>query len=304
MIHRALLAAACALLLGGCGVGPGDATKGVDARVTDDFGARVVGAAAAEETRGEETVMRFLQRSFDVTTAYGGGFVQSIDGVRGQGEGGSVDWFYYVNGIEAPKGAASTRLFPGDRVWWDRHRWEAAMHIPAVVGSWPEPFRRGSGGERYPVRLECASGADTACRTVQGRLAAAGVTAGRAGLGSSAGRDVLRLVVGPWAQIRGDAALNQIGRGAAASGVFARPAASGDTLSVLNRAGRPARTLGAGAGLIAATRLGEQQPTWAVTGTDARGTLAAARALGTRTLRDRFALALDPAGRPVPLPAR
>ena len=51
--------------------------------------------------------MRLLQSKYDVKTRYGGGFVQAIDGARGrEGDGRRVDWFYYVNGIEAPVGAA------------------------------------------------------------------------------------------------------------------------------------------------------------------------------------------------------
>ena len=46
--------------------------------------------------------MRLLQRKFEVETRYGGGFVQEIDGVGGGREAGRpVDWFFYVNGIEA-----------------------------------------------------------------------------------------------------------------------------------------------------------------------------------------------------------
>ena len=54
------------------------------------------------------------------------------------------------------------------------------------------------------------------------------------------------------------------------------------------------RRLGAGTGLIAATGEHEQQTTWVVTGTDAAGMLAAARALDAGTLSHRFALAVGP----------
>ena len=88
--------------------------------------------------------MRLLQRTFDVTTRFGGNFVQEIDGVSGGREAGRrVDWFYYVNGIESSMGAGERKLYPGDRVWWDHHDWETAMRVPAVVGAFPEPFRSG-----------------------------------------------------------------------------------------------------------------------------------------------------------------
>ena len=102
--------------------------------------------------------MRLLQRSFDVETGSGGGFVQQIDGVAGGRRAGRpVDWFYYVNGIEARVGAAERRINPGDRVWWDHHDWGVTLRIPAVVGAFPEPFLS---GDRRQAASRCAS---TAC---------------------------------------------------------------------------------------------------------------------------------------------
>ena len=68
--------------------------------------------------------------------------MQSIDGLAKRAQRGRrLDWFYYVNGVEASRGAAATRLHTGDRVWWDRHDWSAAMRIPAVVGLVPRAVR-------------------------------------------------------------------------------------------------------------------------------------------------------------------
>ena len=74
--------------------------------------------------------MRLLQRNADVATRYGGGFVQCVNKLCGGGTGAREDWFYFVNGIEAPKGAAATRARPGDHVWWDRRAWDAADRVP------------------------------------------------------------------------------------------------------------------------------------------------------------------------------
>ena len=112
--------------------------------------------------------MSLLMRNFSVSTRYGGGFVQSIDGLAGgQEDGQPVDWFYYVNGVEASDGAAARNVHPGDRIWWDRHDWSVTDSIPAVVGSFPEPFLNGIGGKRLPVRIECASVGSDPCRTVR-----------------------------------------------------------------------------------------------------------------------------------------
>ena len=51
------------------------------------------------------------------------------------------------------------------------------------------------------------------------------------------------------------------------------PGAAGEdfALELLDAQGRTVRTLGPGAGLVAATRFEEQQPTWVVSGTDTAG---------------------------------
>jgi hypothetical protein len=300
---RLPLALALALLLAGCGVGAGDRVGGVTIVVTRDFGAKLVpGSPAHLEAPGSETVMRALQRGFDVDTRYGGGFVQRIEGVAGgRREGRPVDWFYYVNGIEAPKGAADTELHRGDVVWWDHHDWGAAQRIPAVVGAWPEPFRHGRDGERLPARIECGAGVQAACDEVAKRLGEAGVVAGQAALGTRGGEELLRVVVGTWKEAKTDFTLRLIGEGPGASGVFARPSADGAAIALLDARGQVTRTLRAGAGLVAATAVEDEPPAWAVTGTDPAGVLAAARSLSEEALEAHFALAVD-GGEPVALP--
>jgi hypothetical protein len=293
-----------AVLVGGCGLGAGDeVSSDVDVRVTRDFGRTSVGHAELGKAPKGETVMRVLTRNFDVKTRYGGGFVQQIGGIAGGREGGRrVDWFYYVNGIEAAVGANERRVAAGDRIWWDRHDWGAAMRIPAVVGSFPEPFLSGENGKRLPVRLDCARGAERPCNEVATRLKNAGVTAiARSSIGVGAEDGVLRVVVGGWPDVRRDVAAQRIERGPGESGVYARLTPDGRRIVLLDDRGRPVRTLGPGSGLVAATASGDQAPTWIVTGTDDVGVAAAAAAMDEDRLKDRFALAIE-AGRGVDLP--
>jgi hypothetical protein len=294
---------AAVLLAGACGGEDEERPEGVSLTVSRDFGSRELGEASRGSVPGGETVMGLLQRSFDVETASGGGFVQQIDGVAGGRRAGRpVDWFYYVNGIEARVGAAERRLNPGDRVWWDHHDWGVTLRIPAVVGAFPEPFLSGDQGRRLPVRLDCEPAAEEACDEVVRRLEVAGVTKVSTGLlGGSAGEAVVRIVVGRWADIRRDPAVRLIERGPAASGVYARIDRAGTRITMLEGDGDPARTLGRGAGLVAATRLEGQQPIWVITGTDAVGVAAAAAQVEESALQDRFAIAVDE-GRPAPLP--
>jgi hypothetical protein len=131
-----LLAIGSLLCLAGCGLGAGSAPSAVRLLVTRDFGARVLHDTPDPKRSGQETVMSLLLRNYAVSTRFGGGFVQSIDRLPGGQESGSpVDWFYYVNGVQATKGAAATDVHPGDHIWWDRHDWSQTDDVPAVVGS-------------------------------------------------------------------------------------------------------------------------------------------------------------------------
>jgi hypothetical protein len=290
-------------LFAGCGLGAGPAPSAIKLTVTSDFGAHILRTWSAPKVRGQETVMSLLIRNAAVGTRYGGGFVESVDGLSGGEAGGQpVDWFYYVNGVQAPKGAAATNVHPGDHIWWDRHDWSQTDSVPAVVGSFPEPFLNGMGGKRLPVRVECASLRGVPCRTVVSRLRALGVPAALAAVGPGDEPYTLRVLVGPWIAVAGVPGAQAIERGPRTSGVYARFSASGATLTLLNGRGANMRTLTAGAGLVAATRYAEEAPLWVVTGTDEAGVEAAARAFDEVHLRDRFAMALEPGGAPLAVP--
>lgn len=304
LARRAAVAAcaATALLLAGCGLGPGEERSGgAELRVTRDFGQEQLASATLDPLREGQTVMRFLQSERDVETRYGGGFVQSIDGLVGGGSGGHVDWFYFVNGLQGEVGAAEYELSPGDVVQWDYRDWEGAMSVPAIVGAFPEPFLSGTQGKRIPTRVECEDQSGAACEEVKRRLSDAGVTATGAPLGAPAGTDILRVVVAKWQVARSVKALEPLEDGPAESGVFARFGPGQGDLALLDAAGEEAESAGPGTGLVAATAPEGQQAVWAVTGVDDAGVEAAARVLDPETLADAFAVAATPDG-PVPLP--
>ena len=285
----ALLAAlVAALVSAGCGLGAGAGMGSVDYAVTRDYGRTVVFDREIGDVKESDTVIRLLDRNAEITTRYGGGFVQSIDGVAGGSSGGRyLDWFFYVNGIESPVGSADHTLDGGDRVWWDYRDWTAAMHVPAVVGSWPQPFADGYDGKRRPVRVECRGG-EVACALVRRRVGAAASE----GAGGRAGEPI-RVLVGTWARLRSDPLAAGIERGPQYSGVFATfgRRGGGFVLEGLGEDGRPAREFGPGAGLVAATRRYESAPLWLVTGAGPAGVRAAAGLLDAADLRNRYAVA-------------
>ena len=284
--------------------GAGDA----EVTVTRDFGAASRARRAAQDVRGGETVMRLLQRKFDVETRYGGGFVQEIDGVAGGRAGGRrVDWFYYVNGIEADVGAGEREL--------ERRR-------PRVVGpprlgaprcasrpssarspSRSSPARRARSsrsGSSAPRTRERAvrRGRASGSRTRASKVGALGTleVARRAGCcasSSAAGREV-----------RDDIAARQLEKRAGGVRRVRAADADGDAdRAARRRRARPCARSAPGSGLVAATRFQDQQPTWIVTGTDDVGVAAAAAALTEERLRTTSRSRSSRARVPVPLPS-
>jgi uncharacterized protein DUF4430 len=321
-VVSALLCAA--LATAGCGLGPGADVGDVQVTVTREYGAVPVldRSVAAKES---DTVMRVLEGEADVETRYGGGFVHSIDGVAEGSRGGDpYDWFFYVDGVESQVGAAGYDLEGGERVWWDFRNWGMTNHVPAVVGSWPAPFSGGIGGDKYPVAVKCLeqlrgsfvrdnrTKEPQACAMTREALEREGVK-----VASGAPDDAIRVLVGPWAQVREDPAAALIEAGPAESGVFAdfqtgvRPSdgnagartntEAGYELLALDQAGRVGRDLGPGAGLVAATSRYGGLPVWVVTGGTAAAVRAAAESLDAEHLRDHYAVAIEN-GKTLPLP--
>ncbi|HEY0391227.1 MAG TPA: DUF4430 domain-containing protein [Solirubrobacterales bacterium] len=289
-----------ALAAAGCGLGPGKGMGDVELTVTRDFGTVPMLHRQLDDVTEADTVMRALERSADISTAYGGGFVQSIEGLEGETRDGErFDWLFYVNGVESTIGAAAYDLKGGESVWWDYRDWSAALQVPAVVGAWPQPFLDGYDGKRRPVAVECLGGGE-ACGTVRDRLEGAGVS-----LAAGSPDGAIRVLVGPWAQVRRDPAAAQIEDGPQTSGVFAdfQGRASRFSLRGLAEDGRVARSFGEDAGLIAATRRYDAPPVWVVSGASPAGVASAAGRLDTADLRDHYAVAVE-GGKETPLPLR
>ena len=210
----------------------------------------------------------------------------------GRAAGGRVDWFFYVNGIEAPTGRGRRRsVHDGDRDLVGPPRLgRARATCPAVVGSFPEPFLHGVGRQAAAgPRSSAPTDARPPATTRPTRLGDAGVIAahGRRSAPASA-RTRCASLVGPWSALRERRRRSRSSSaGPAASGVYARSRADGRAIALLDAArATSARTLGAGRRPVAATRVERRSaPTWVVTGTDDAGVAAAARALDERRAR-------------------
>lgn len=282
-----------ALAAAGCGLGPGADVGSVQLTVTREYG-RVPVLRRSLGAKESDTVMRLLEGSAEVQTRYGGGYVHSIDGVaEGERGGDPYDWFFYVDGVESPVGAADVGVRGGERIWWDYRDWSATNHVPAVVGSWPAPFADGVEGGHQPVVVECM-GAGDACAATRAALEAEGVK-----LASGSPKRAIQVLVGPWERLRHDPAARLLEDGPAESGIYADFARN--ELVALDEEGEEARRLGPGAGLVAATSRYGGPPVWLVTGGGPAAVRAAAGLLDAEDLRDHYAVAIE-GGEAIPLP--
>ncbi|MEO5634437.1 DUF4430 domain-containing protein [Gaiella sp.] len=140
----------------GCG-GEGPTAADGKARlwVTRDRGAIVL---VDLEVPAGQSLLRALKSKAKVTTRYGGGFVQSIDGIEGSARR-HEDWFWFVNGLAGDRSASSYRLRDGDVAWWDYRDWSRdAETLEVVAGAFPEPFLHGYAGRTRPAAVRYAPG--------------------------------------------------------------------------------------------------------------------------------------------------
>jgi hypothetical protein len=165
MLLRLAGLALAALLLAAC-AGAGGTGGKASLWVTRDRGSRVL---LLRNVEAGQTALQALETATEVETRYGGRFVQSIDGVEGSASA-RRDWFYFVNGIEADRGAAEYKLRPGDVEWWDYRSWAVRMQEPVVVGAFPEPFVHGYDGDRRPAAVRYADAALVSGARAIGRL--------------------------------------------------------------------------------------------------------------------------------------
>ena len=152
MIRQALGALFVLLVLAGCGGAAGEENGTAQLWVTRDRGTELLLEA---EVDAGQTLMRALAAEADVETRYGGRYIQSVNGIDGDLTA-QRDWFWFVNGYEGDRSAASYRLHDGDVAWVDHRAWQREGEARVVVGAFPEPFVHGYAGRRRPavVRYE------------------------------------------------------------------------------------------------------------------------------------------------------
>jgi Domain of unknown function (DUF4430) len=189
--RRALSALVALVLLAGCGGSAGGEEGTAQLWVTRDRGAELLVEA---EVDAGQTLIRALASEADVETRYGGRYVQSVNGLEGSLEA-QRDWFWFVNGYEGDRSAASYRLRDGDVAWLDYRSWQREGEARVVVGAYPEPFLHGYDGRRRTAAVRYAAGQEERARDLAAEIGADSVEP--LGTAVPAGANVLEVQAGP-----------------------------------------------------------------------------------------------------------
>jgi hypothetical protein len=200
--RRALSVLFALVLLAGCGGSVGGEEGTATLWVTRDRGAKVL---VDTEVDAGQTLMRALAGAADVETRYGGRYIQSVDGLAGSLTA-QRDWFWFVNGYEGDRSAASYRLRDGDVAWVDYREWEREGEARVVVGAFPEPFLHGYGGKTRAAVVRYAAGQEPRARELAREVGAGSVEP--MGAAVPDGANVLEVLAGARAsaELRGETA--------------------------------------------------------------------------------------------------
>ncbi|MGI6603909.1 MAG: DUF4430 domain-containing protein [Firmicutes bacterium] len=273
--------------------------------ITRDFGAGVIKAVDVEPSSGQQ-VLDILADEVEVETTYGGGFVARINGMGGGRPG--EDWFYWVNGILASIGSGEFPARPGDNIWWDFHPWNRTAFLPAVVGAYPEPFRRGYTGEPAAAQVLYTTRGQRAAELVADALEESGAPKPQLAdyqEGSLLQRLAPTLLVATWPELGNDKDLNGLLKNWRKTGLYISLSDKG--LAALDASGQEAISFEQGAGAIVATGSGpgDPNPLWLVLGTDDQGLEKAANLLVQQPeqLSRCIGVVVGPQGETVALPA-
>ena len=171
MTYRALSVLVALVLLAGCGGSAGGEEGTAELWVTRDRGSTLLLETTVD---ADQSLMRALAAETDLETSYGGRYIQGIDGVEGS-LGAQSDWFWFVNGYEGDRSAASYRLRDGDVAWVDYREWEREGEARVVVGAFPEPFVHGYAGKTRPVAVRYAQGHSERARELAQQVGATAV---------------------------------------------------------------------------------------------------------------------------------
>jgi len=141
--------------------------------VTQGFGRELMLDETLKLPAGTDA-MNAVRQIADVETAYGGGFVNAINGISSDNV--KKDWLIYANGISMNSGALDYELQQGDTLHFDFRDWGFRIFIPAIIGSFPEPFLHGFEGKVNPTVIVYEGALAETAADLESRLKNLGVT--------------------------------------------------------------------------------------------------------------------------------
>lgn len=251
----------------------------VDLIVTKDFGRTKMFGKTVGLVR-DEVGMEVLFRNLDIQTAYGGGFVNAINGLESGftfftgKDRKKLDWFYWVNGILAPVGVAEYRPQPGDVVWWDYHDWSMTMFIPAIIGSYPQPFKNGFWGKNPGTVIMYGQGCESEAARLKLSLEKQGVRqVDSAAFDPQAIRSPKKyyILLGPWDEISALSSLiTDVNKKNKMVGVYVK-FENGEVKGLDFKGNTVSSHREAGAVFAYGSAIGELNPVWMVTGSSTAG---------------------------------
>ncbi|MGZ4107355.1 MAG: DUF4430 domain-containing protein [Tumebacillaceae bacterium] len=246
--------------------------------VTEYFGSSNVFDQSVGFSSGQN-LLDAMRDHLTIETAYGGGFINSINGTKSGYTDKSIftrkkrDWFYFINGSVASVGADSYQQHAGDAVWWDYHDWSGSgSNVPTVVGEYPHPFTSGYDGAK-PGTVVYYSGnhAGDANRIAQSLRAqgAGNVSTAAYADGAVKNPSTNAIVVGTWSELGNQSAIQSMFSSATTSGLYA--SFEDGAVTMLNYQGKSADRTGQAAILATGSGSGDTTPTWLVIGANDSG---------------------------------
>lgn len=250
------------------------------------------------------SLLEYMQKEWQVTTGFGGGFVKGIKGLESvNGSGQRYDWFFYVNGVGAPVGADRVNPSPGSIIWWDYHLWSNGSAQSAVIGCYPQPLK--SSGV---IILTTQRWVELAlqCREAMGGSGIYSVEIADLSQNISVLEQPTApvMVIGAWTELEGNPYLQKWNDSYRRNGSSIHFTDRG--MEILSADGKVQQTMGEGSGVIVASGkgLGDNNPMWMVAGVDDTGVKEAVRTLCTQpdALRWKYGLVVQ-GGQVLALPA-
>lgn len=272
--------------------------------VTQNFGTDKLDSRQVA-IKADLNLLEYMQHELQVDTHYGGGFIGEINGLKSTNKSGNrYDWFFYVNGIGSPVGAAQIKPRAGDIIWWDYHSWGSGAGQPAVVGCYPQPLVNSRVKILANQRWE-----EMAWRCRERLVSNGAVQAEIADLTQQSNyldkRSAPVVVIGTWEELeeilylqKWNDAYRKNG-----SGIHFRDG----ELELLGADGTPRQIISAGGGVIIASGqgLGDHNPLWLIAGVDDEGVKLAVETFCSHPeeMAWKFGLAVQP-GQIIALPVK